>query len=126
MLRDPDSANDGVNCSHYGLQQNLPTNCEPGMVFMQDNASTHTAHIVQDWSRDWAEENGLYLIDCYGLDPMKGTGTAGAGEGYGRGDSCPMRRPTSEAPQPRYQRTPDRAIDSCYFSSSSSALDRQF
>ena len=36
---------------------------ELGMVFAQDHASTHTAFQVQDWLLDWAESNGVTLVD---------------------------------------------------------------
>lgn len=61
---DPDSARGGVTgrvileC----LQDILPTICEPGSIYAQDNASTHTARVVQNWLVEWAQENGVELV----------------------------------------------------------------
>ena len=51
LLGDPDSARGGVTSRQIlqCLQDNLPTIAEPGYLFAQDNASTHTARIVQEW-----------------------------------------------------------------------------
>ncbi len=65
MLGDPESLRGGVSSRvvlDY-LQQNLPTICEPDSVFIQDNVSTHTARIVQEWLSEWARENGVELVD---------------------------------------------------------------
>jgi transposase len=62
---DPESANNGVtgrvilDC----LQANLPTICEPSSVFMQDNAPTHKARLVQNWLIPWTDENGISRMD---------------------------------------------------------------
>ncbi len=65
MLGDPESARGGVSSRTVldCLQQNLPTICDPDSIFIQDNASTYTARIVQDWLKQWAEENGIELVD---------------------------------------------------------------
>jgi len=65
MLGDPESARGGVTgrVVREVLEENLPTICEPGSIFAQDNASTHTARVVQDWLRPWALENGVELVD---------------------------------------------------------------
>src|SRR6266566_653585 len=65
MLGNPESTNGSVTRRVVlnALQENLPTICEPGSVFIQDNASTHTTHMVQDWLQEWAAENGVELVD---------------------------------------------------------------
>lgn len=45
------------------LQENLPTISEPGSIFIQDNAPTHKAGIVQEWLLEWAQDNGIELVD---------------------------------------------------------------
>ena len=45
------------------LQENLPTICSPGSIFIQDNTSTHTAKIVQDWLTEWAKENCVEVVE---------------------------------------------------------------
>ena len=45
------------------IKENLPTICQPGSIYAQDNASTHTAHIVKDWLSNWAEENGITVVE---------------------------------------------------------------
>lgn len=65
LMGDPDSRRGGVtgriirNC----LEDQLPTICEPSSIFLQDNAPTHTANIVQSWLQEWAQENGVELVD---------------------------------------------------------------
>ncbi|KAM4061494.1 DDE superfamily endonuclease [Hirsutella rhossiliensis] len=65
MLGDPDSARGGVTARRVleTLQESLPTIAEPGYTFAQDNASTHTAAIVQAWLGCWVEENRVDLVD---------------------------------------------------------------
>lgn len=65
LLGDPNSARGGISgrCILKYLQKQLPTIVSPGLIFAQDNAPTHRAHIVQNWLSKWAEENGLKLID---------------------------------------------------------------
>ena len=71
LLGDPDSARGGVTAARIleCLQENLPTIAEPGMIFAQDNAPTHTASRVQLWLWDWAEENGIELVDWPAYSP---------------------------------------------------------
>jgi transposase len=61
----PNSPRGGVNAQRIleTLQAQLPGICDPGSIFIQDNASTHTAALVQDWLIPWAEEEGVELID---------------------------------------------------------------
>lgn len=68
---DPDSLRRGVTARQVlaCLQENLPTICEPGSIFMQDNASTHRARIVQSWLQDWAAQHGVGLIQWPALSP---------------------------------------------------------
>lgn len=65
LMGDPNSPRGGVSARVIleCLQESLPTIAEPGVVFLQDNAPTHTARIVQDWLREWAQENGVELVD---------------------------------------------------------------
>lgn len=62
---DPDSPRRGVTAHVIltMLQSELPTILEPGNIFMQDNASTHTAHSVQNWLREFGQENGVHFLD---------------------------------------------------------------
>lgn len=71
MLGDPEAARGGVTSRVVleCLQEQLPTIVEPGLLFAQDNASTHTARIVQNWLRGWAVENGLTLVDWPPFSP---------------------------------------------------------
>jgi hypothetical protein len=71
LLGDPDSKGGGVTGRRIleCLQETLPTIAEPGYIFAQDNAPTHTARIVQDWLRNWAQENGIELVDWPAYSP---------------------------------------------------------
>jgi transposase len=71
MLGDPESPRGGVTARRVleCLQEQLPTICEPGSVFIQDNAPTHTAKIVQEWLVEWAAENGVVLVDWPPFSP---------------------------------------------------------
>lgn len=71
MLGDPKSARGGVTGRRVleCLQDQLPTIAEPGYKFAQDNASTHTCRLVQDWLRNWAAENGVELVDWPAYSP---------------------------------------------------------
>ncbi|KJZ69944.1 hypothetical protein HIM_10667 [Hirsutella minnesotensis 3608] len=71
MIGDPTSERRGVTGRVVltTLQEHLPTIVEPGIVFAQDNASTHTAAIVQDWLTEWAQENGVSLVDWPAYSP---------------------------------------------------------
>jgi hypothetical protein len=53
MLGDPNSARGSVTgrVVRACLEEQLPTIASPGSIFQQDNASTYTAHVVQDWLR---------------------------------------------------------------------------
>jgi hypothetical protein len=50
MKGDPDSAHGGVTARRYieVLEEYLPTILDFDSLFMQDNASIHTAYIVRD------------------------------------------------------------------------------
>lgn len=65
LLGDPESARGGVSSRSIldCLEENLPTIAEPGSIFIQDNAPTHTAYRVQNWLCEWAGENGVDLVD---------------------------------------------------------------
>jgi transposase len=65
LLGDPNSARGGVTGAIIKacLEEQLPTIASPGSIFQQDNARTHTARVVQQWLRPWAEENGIELLD---------------------------------------------------------------
>lgn len=71
MLGDPDSKRGGVTGRRVleCLQENLPTIAEPGLIFAQDNASTHTARVVQEWLQEWAQENAIELVDWPAYSP---------------------------------------------------------
>ncbi|KAL8366280.1 hypothetical protein RB595_004854, partial [Gaeumannomyces hyphopodioides] len=64
MHGDPLSKKGGVSSRTVleCLQENLPTICSPGTVFMQDNASTHQAAKVQEWLQAWAALHGVELV----------------------------------------------------------------
>ena len=61
---DPEARRGGVTGRRIleCLQEELPKILEPGMIYAQDNAPTHTARIVQDWLRQWLQENGIVLV----------------------------------------------------------------
>ena len=54
MDRDPDSEKSGYTANSYltVLREQLPRTWQPGMTFMQDNASIHTAAKVKKWLED--------------------------------------------------------------------------
>lgn len=60
MKGDPDLARGGVTARRYieVLEEYLPTILDFDSLFMQDNASIHTAYIVQDWF----QEMGIELV----------------------------------------------------------------
>ncbi|OAA34640.1 Transposase, Tc1-like protein [Metarhizium rileyi] len=70
-MGDPKSPRGGVTSRRIleCLKDQLPTIVEPGLIFAQDNASTHSARIVQDWLRSWAIENGLEVVDWPAYSP---------------------------------------------------------
>lgn len=37
--------------------------CGPGTVFLQDNAPTHTARVVQDFLSEFASAHGITILD---------------------------------------------------------------
>ena len=65
LMGDPLSQRGGVTGRRIleCLQENLPTICEPGSILIQDNVSTHTAKIVQEWLKEFTEENGIEVVD---------------------------------------------------------------
>lgn len=65
LLGDPESKRGGVNARRglECLRENPPTIVSPGMTFIHDNTPTHTAHMVQDWLKEWSEEIGVTLVD---------------------------------------------------------------
>lgn len=71
LYGDTDAARQGVTgrvileC----LQENLPTILEPGMTFIQDNAPVHTALVVSEWLDQFADENGIELVDWPAYSP---------------------------------------------------------
>lgn len=71
LLGDPNSPGGGVTSRRIleCLQDQLPTICEPGLIFAQDNASTHSARLVQDWLRTWAQDHGIEVVDWPAYSP---------------------------------------------------------
>jgi len=61
MPGDPNSKKGGVTSAAYleVIKEQLPTLWEPGLIFMQDNAPIHTAHII----KNWLAENGIDVVD---------------------------------------------------------------
>jgi transposase len=43
----------------------MPRCWEPGLIFMQDNASIHIAHII----REWFQEHSIPLLDWLPYSP---------------------------------------------------------
>lgn len=64
LVGDPESKRGGISSRTIlaCLQEQLPTIAEPGLIFAQDNAPTHTAYRVQSWLQEWARENGVLLV----------------------------------------------------------------
>lgn len=58
MRGDPAAKRGGVTARRYieVLEENLPTILDIDSIFMQDNASIHTAYAVRDWFRDMGIE----------------------------------------------------------------------
>ena len=56
LERDFESKKHGYSARSYidVLDNNLPSCWQPGLIFMQDNASIHTAHAVRKWFEDMA------------------------------------------------------------------------
>ena len=71
LLGDPEVKSGGVTGRRIKecLEDQLPTILAPNLIFAQDNAPTHTAAIVQNWLKDWAEEYGLELVDWPAYSP---------------------------------------------------------
>jgi len=61
MPGDPESKHGGVTSAIYleVLEDQLPTLWEPGLAFMQDNTSIHTAKIIGLWFK----EQRIELVD---------------------------------------------------------------
>ncbi|KAK0513618.1 hypothetical protein JMJ35_003982 [Cladonia borealis] len=59
--RDPNSGRQGYSAASYigVLDDQLPTLWEPGLLFMQDNASIHTSRLA----RQWFQENGIEVLE---------------------------------------------------------------
>jgi hypothetical protein len=67
MTRDVDARRGGYSSKSYVevLDDQMPRCWEPGLIFMQDNASIHTAHII----RNWFQEHSIPLVDWPPLSP---------------------------------------------------------
>jgi hypothetical protein len=67
MPGDPESKRGGVTSAVYleVLEDQLPTMWEPGLEFMQDNASIHTARII----RAWFKEQGIVVVEWPPISP---------------------------------------------------------
>ena len=61
LARDPESGRQGYSAASYVgvLDDQLPTLWEPGLYFIQDNASIHTSRLA----RQWFEENGIDVME---------------------------------------------------------------
>ena len=61
MTGDPEAKKGGVTSAVYLeiLEDELLTIQEPGLVFMQDNASIHTARLV----KNWLKEEGIEVLE---------------------------------------------------------------
>ena len=61
LARDPNSARQGYSAVSYVavLDDQLPTLWEPGLLFIQDNASIHTSRLA----RKWFAENGVEVLE---------------------------------------------------------------
>lgn len=57
---DPDAKRGGVTAKVYKeiLEEHLPTIMDPDTIFMQDNASIHTARLI----RQWFDEQGFQVL----------------------------------------------------------------
>jgi DDE superfamily endonuclease len=67
MPGDPESKRGGVTSTVYleVLEDQLPTLWEPGLVFMQDNASIHTARVITNWFK----EQGIKVVEWPPISP---------------------------------------------------------
>ena len=61
MNRDEDAPHQGYTKYSYieVLNDQIPTIFNPGMLFMQDNALIHTAHLVTEWFKN----NAISMIE---------------------------------------------------------------
>ena len=61
LARDPNSPRQGYSAVSYVgvLDDQLPTLWEPGLLFMQDNASIHTSRLA----RQWFQDNGIDVLE---------------------------------------------------------------
>ncbi|KAJ2907396.1 hypothetical protein MKZ38_003253 [Zalerion maritima] len=68
---DPESKGKGITARVIlaTLKAALPKILEEGIFFIQDNAPTHQAFIMQDWLAQWAEEHGVEIIDWPAYSP---------------------------------------------------------
>ena len=68
LARDLNSGRQGYSAASYVgiLDEALPTLWEPGLLFMQDNASIHTSRLA----RQWFQENSIDVLEWppYSLD----------------------------------------------------------
>ena len=67
MEWDSDSKKNGYSANSYlkVIEEQLPTIWEPGLTFMQDNASVHTARKIQAWF----EEMSIDITDWPPFSP---------------------------------------------------------
>lgn len=61
---DPEAQRNGVTGRVIlaTLREALPTICEPGSIFIQDNAPTHRATDVRIWLENFSAENGIEVV----------------------------------------------------------------
>ena len=67
IVRDADTRRGGYSLKSYAevLDDQMPRCWEPGLIFMYDNASIYTVHII----RDWFQEHSILLVDWLPLSP---------------------------------------------------------
>lgn len=67
IARDADARGVGYSSKLYAevLNDQMPRCWEPGLIFIQDNASIHTAQII----RDWFQEHLIPLVDWLPYSP---------------------------------------------------------
>ena len=63
MPGNSDAKQEGVTSAVYleVLEEQMSTLWEPGLIYMQDEASIHTAHIIKKWLAD----NEIEVIDWF-------------------------------------------------------------
>ena len=61
MPGNPEAKQERVTSTVYleVLEEQMPMLWKPGLIYMQDEASIHTAHIIKRWLAD----NGIEVID---------------------------------------------------------------